>query len=73
MNQQQLIFGVLAIAGVVIVAMAISANETGAKIIQWGLAIAILGVLLRQRDEFFNAWNNVTHKAIGITQQQAGS
>lgn len=73
MNQQQLIFGVLAIAGVVIVAMAVSANETGAKIIQWGLAIAILGVLLRQRDEFFNAWNNLTHKAIGITQQQASS
>lgn len=73
MNQQQLIFGVLAITGIVIVAMALSANQTGAKLVQAGLAIAILGVLLRQRSDFLAAWNHITSKAIGVTQTEASS
>lgn len=62
-----LVFEVLAIVGIVIVAMALSANSTGARIIQWGLAIAILGVLLRNHSDFESAWGALTKRAIGVT------
>jgi len=68
-----LLFGALALVGIIIVAMALSANSTGAKIIQFGLAIAILGVLLRNRSGFVTAWNKVTELAIGTTGQQTST
>jgi hypothetical protein len=67
------VFGALAVVGIVIVAMALSANSAGAKIVQWGLAIAIIGVLLRNHSEFQTAWGNVTKLAIGTTGKQASS
>lgn len=68
-----LVFGALALVGIVIVAMALSANSTGAKIVQWGLAIAIIGVLLRNHSEFQSSWSNLTNKAIGVTGKQASA
>lgn len=67
-----LVFQVLAIAGIVIVAMALSANSTGARIVQWGLAIAIIGVLLRNQTDFRSSWEGLTHKAISATGKQTG-
>lgn len=70
---REMVFGALALVGIVIVAMALSANSTGAKIVQIGLVIAILGVLLRQRSEFEQAWSKLTELAIGATGEKASA
>lgn len=79
----QFVFGALAIVGVIIVAMALSANKTGGTIVQAGLVIAILALLVRQtkinpstgegENAFVSAWTNVQKLAIGATGKQTGS
>ena len=68
-----LVVGALALVGIVIVAMALSANKTGARIVQMGLLIAIIAVLLRNRSDFLSAWTELTRNAIATTQKQIGS
>jgi len=79
----QFVFGALALVGIVIIAMALSANKTGAWIVQWGLAIAIVALLVRStkanpntgvgENAFISSWNNIQRMAIGLTGKQAGS
>ena len=73
----QFVFGALALVGIVIVAMALSANKTGAWIVQWGLAIAIIALLVRGtsggENAFVSAWTNVQKMAIGLTGEQVSS
>jgi len=67
------VFGALALVGIVIVAMAISANKSGAIIVQAGLAIAIIALLVRSKGAFPTAFRGIETKAIGLTGKQAGS
>lgn len=68
----QLVMGVLAIVGIVIVAMALSGTQHEvAVIIQMGLVIAIIALLVRDSgnsQKFFAAWKNLQNMAIGTTQ-----
>ena len=72
-----MVMGGLAVIGVIIVAMAISANDTAGKIIQYGLVIAIIVLLIRNVETgggtIFSAWNNLTRQAIGTTGKQTSS
>lgn len=68
-----LVMQMLALTGIVIVAMALSAGSTGAKLVQAGLAIAIIGVLLRSHSEFEKSWNDLTTRAISITKESSSS
>jgi len=69
----EFVFGALALVGIVIIAMAISANKTGATFVQAGLAIAIIALLVRSRGAFPDAFRGIETKAIGLTGKQASA
>jgi len=72
MNQNDLVFGILGVVGVVIIAMALSGTTHElAIIIQAGLFIAILALLVRGRGTVPNAILNIEKLAIGTTGKQA--
>jgi len=68
-----LVFGVLAITALVIITMALSATKTGAGLVQGFLAVAILGVLLRNTSGVQSAIHTLQEMAISTTGKQTSS
>lgn len=65
--------GALAIVAFVIIAMALSANNTVAKFVQLMIAAVILGVLLRDTSGVREAITNMQNLALSTTGKQATS
>ena len=61
----------LAIIAVLIIALALSTNKTGATIVQSGIIIAIVVVVLRNQPAITEVLANLTKTATGVQEQQA--
>lgn len=65
----QIAVGVLAVIAVVILALALSGTEDGAKLVQGGLAVAIVVVVLKNSNAVQNATRNLTSVVSGLPKQ----
>lgn len=70
---QQMVMGGLGVVAIVILALVLSSNKTGAQIIQGGLIIAILAVLLNNTNALQGAMGNLTRVSLALTNQQSSS
>lgn len=69
----QLVFGALAVTLVIIVAMALSANSIGAKLVQGMLAVTIVALLVRGNSGIQQKWVDVSRLVIQATKQPTSS
>lgn len=69
----QLVFGALAVTLVIIVAMALSANSVGARIVQGMLAVTIVALLVRGNSGIQQKWMDVSKLVIQATKQPSSS
>lgn len=69
----QLVFGALAVTLVIIVAMALSANSVGARLVQGMLAVTIVALLVRGNSGIQQKWMDVSKLVIQATKQPGSS
>jgi len=65
----QLVFGALAVTLVIIVAMSLSANSIGARLVQGMLAVTIIALLVRGNSGIQQKWMDVSRLVIQATKQ----
>jgi len=68
-----LVFGALAVSLVIIVAMSLSANSIGAKLVQGMLAVTIIALLVRGNSGIQQKWMDVSKLVIQATNKPSSS